>query len=145
VAVSWSGGPWVADTSAWARAADPAVSPQWKAAADVGGLVACPVVTLELLYDAPDRERVEAIASALAGLRQAPVTRSVTDAAISAVRELAARGSAGAHRVRVPDALVAAAAAERGYAVLHYDQHFDQLASVLGFASQWAAAAGSIP
>jgi predicted nucleic acid-binding protein len=115
------------------------------AAANAGDIVGCPVVTLELLYDAADRERVEALASALAGMRQAPITRSVTDAAISAVRELAARGSAGAHRVRVPDALVAAAAADRGWGVLHYDEHFDRLAQVLGFTSQWIAPAGSIP
>lgn len=56
----------------------------------------------------------------------------------------AARGSAGAHRVRVPDALIAAAAAERGFGVIHYDQHFDRLASVLSFTSQWVAAEGSI-
>jgi predicted nucleic acid-binding protein len=145
LSLSWGGGPWVTDTSAWARASNPAVSSQWKAAAHTRELIGCPVVTLELLYDAPDRERVEAVAAALAGMRQAPINRSVTDAAISAVRELAARGSAGAHRVRVPDALVAAAAAERGFAVLHYDQHFDQLASVLGFRSQWVADAGSVP
>jgi predicted nucleic acid-binding protein len=144
VALNWAGGPWVVDTSAWARASDPAVAPSWKDAASVGDLIGCPVVTLELLYDAPNRQRVEAVASALAGLRQAPITRAVTDAAISAIRELAARGSAGAHRVRVPDALVAAAAAERGFGVLHYDEHFDRLASVLRFTSQWVAPAGSI-
>jgi predicted nucleic acid-binding protein len=145
VAVSWGGGPWVADTSAWARASNPEVAPHWKAAAAAGNLVGCPVITLELLYDAPDRERVEAVAAALAGLRQAPITRTVTDAAIWALRELAARGSAGTHRVRVPDALIAAAAAERGFGVLHFDQHFDRLASVLGFQSQWVVAAGSAP
>lgn len=144
MALNWSGAPWVADTSAWARASDPDVAPSWKHAASAGDLVGCPVVTLELLYDAPDHERVEVVASALAGLRQAPITRSVTDAAISAVRGLAARGSAGAHRVRVPDALVAAAAAERGFGVLHYDEHFDRLAAVLGFVSQWVAPAGSL-
>jgi predicted nucleic acid-binding protein len=144
VALTWSGGPWVADTSAWARASNPDVAPSWKDAARAGDLVGCPVVTLELLYDAPDREGVEAVASSLAGMRQAPITRSVTDAAISAVRELAARGSAGAHRVRVPDALVAAAAADRGFGVVHCDEHFDRLASVLGFASQWVAPAGTI-
>jgi hypothetical protein len=37
------------------------------------------------------------------------------------VQGLAAQGSAGSHRVRVPDALIAAAAADRGFAVLHYD------------------------
>jgi predicted nucleic acid-binding protein len=121
------------------------VAPQWKTAATAGDLIACPVVTLELLYDAPDRERVEAVAAAIAGLRQAPITCAVTDAAITALRELAANGSAGAHRVRVPDALIAAAAAERGIGVLHYDQHYDRLATVLGFRSQWVAPAGSIP
>jgi predicted nucleic acid-binding protein len=145
VALSWGAGPWVADTSAWARAASPAVAPRWKAAASANELIGCPVVTLELLYDAPDRERVDAVATALAGLRQAPITRAVTDAAIAAMCELAATGSAGAHRVRIPDALIAAAAAERGFAVLHYDQHFDRLATVLAFDSQWITDAGSVP
>lgn len=141
----WGAGPWIADTSAWARAAHPAAAENWKAAATAGDLIGCPIVTLELLHDAQGRERVEAVASALASLRQAPITRTVTDGAISAVRELAARGAAGAHRVRVPDALIAAAAAERGYSVLHYDHHFDRLATVLSFRSQWIAASGSIP
>ncbi len=145
MALSWGEGPWVADTSAWARAANTVVAPQWKVAARAGEIVTCPVVTLELLYDALDREQVEQVAAAVAALRQAPITRSVTDAAISAVRELAARGSAGSHRVRVPDAMIAAAAAERGFGVLHYDQHFDRLTSVLSFRSQWVAEAGSIP
>ena len=102
------------------------------------------MVTLELLFDARDAPAVERAATALTALRQAPVTRTVTDAAITAIRELAAQGSAGAHRVRVPDALVAAAAAERGFGVLHYDHHFDRLATVLGFASQWVAKPGSL-
>ncbi|MGA8365461.1 MAG: PIN domain-containing protein [Solirubrobacteraceae bacterium] len=145
MALSWRDGPWVADTSAWARASHPAVAPQWKTAAHSGDLIGCPVITLELLNDSRDREHVETVAGALAGLRQAPITRSVTDAAISAIRELAARGAPGAHRVRVPDALIAAAAAERGFAVLHYDQHFDRLATVLNFTSQWVADPGSAP
>jgi predicted nucleic acid-binding protein len=142
--MTWRAGPWVADTSAWARASDPAIAPNWKSAAAAGHLIGCPVATLELLYHAADRERVEAVVVALAGLPQAPITRTVTDAAIWALRELAARGSAGAHRVRVPDALIAAAAAERGFGVLHYDQHFDRLATVLTFQSQWVAAEGAV-
>ena len=107
-------------------------------------LVECPVVTLELLYGARDATEVQRVAAALAPLRHAPLTRTVTDAAISAICELASRGAAGAHRVRVPDALVAAAAAERGFGVLHYDHHFDRLATVLGFTSQWVAPPGTI-
>jgi predicted nucleic acid-binding protein len=144
VALSWHGGPWLVDTSAWARASASEVAPLWSRAARAGDLVACPVVTLELLFDARDAADVERVATALVALRQAPVTRTVTDAAIAAIRDLAAQGSAGAHRVRVPDAMVAAAAAERGFGVLHYDRHFDRLATVLGFTSQWVAPAGSL-
>jgi predicted nucleic acid-binding protein len=134
----------VADTSAWARAAERIVAPAWRRAAHAGELVGCPVVTLELLFDAPDAASVERVATACVAMRQAPVTRSATDAAILALRELAAQGSDGAHRVPVPDALVAAAAAERGFGVLHYDRHFDRLAEVLAFHSQWVAAPGAM-
>ena len=142
--MTWADGPWVADTSAWARAATREVAPRWRRVVKVGNLVACPPVTMEMIFDAPDRKAVDEVATAMAGFRQATITRSVTDAAIWAMRELAARGAAGAHRVRVPDALVAAAAAERGFGVLHYDRHFDTLATVLSFTSQWVAPPGSI-
>ena len=77
-------------------------------------------------------------------MRDAPINRAVTNAAIRAMQDLASKGSAGAHRVRIPDVLIAAAAAERGFAVLHYDHHFDKLATVLAFTSQWIATPGSI-
>jgi hypothetical protein len=51
---------------------------------------------LELLDAAPDRDRVEELASSLAGLRQGLITPTGTDAAIWTIRELAARGSADA-------------------------------------------------
>ena len=142
--MSWPQGPWLADTSAWARAGADEVAPRWREMVKAGELVACAPVTMEMIFDAPDRDAVERVAVAMAGLRQAQVSRSVTDAATWAMRELAQRGAAGAHRVRVPDALIAAAAAERGFGVLHYDHHFDTLATVLAFTSQWVAPAGSI-
>ena len=143
--MSWAQGPWVADTSAWARAAAKEIAPQWRRVARAGDLIACAPVTMEMIFDAPDREAVVRVATAMAGFRQAAITHSVTDAAIWAMCELAEQGAAGAHRVRVPDALVAAAAAERGLGVLHYDHHFDTLATVLSFTSQWVAPPGSIP
>ncbi len=145
MALSWRDGPWIADTSAWARASAAEVAPAWSHAALAGDLVACPIVTLELLFDARDATQVQRVAAALGGLAQAPVTRTVTDAAIGAVCELATSGSAGWRRVRVADALIAAAAAERGFGVLHYDHHFDRLATVLGFRSQWIAQPGALP
>lgn len=134
----------MADTSAWARAQEPEIAQRWIAAARAGELVGCPIITLELLHDARNRDEVQGVAAALAALRQAPVTRSVADAAIGAVRELADAGADGNHRVPTADALVAAAAAERGYGVLHYDHDFDRLAQVLSFTSQWIAPAGSV-
>jgi predicted nucleic acid-binding protein len=142
--MTWPAGPWVVDTSAWARAAAPEVSTAWKRSANSGNLIICPVVTLELLYQAQDSDQVERTATACAALRQAPITRTVTDAATMAIRELASKGAAGSHRVRVPDALIAAAAAERGFGVLHYDHHFDRLAEVLAFESRWVAPAGTL-
>jgi predicted nucleic acid-binding protein len=142
--MTWKSGPWVADTSAWVRAGQPKVAERWKRAARDENLVICPVVTLELLHDAPDTQRVELIAAAVVGLKEAPITRAVTNAAIWAIRELAAREPAGGHRVRPQDTLIAAAAAERGFGVLHYDHHFDRLATVLPFASQWVAPPGSL-
>jgi predicted nucleic acid-binding protein len=143
--MSWTKGPWIADTSAWARAVAKEVAPHWRRVVQAGDLIACAPVTMEMLYDAPDREAVERVAASMAGFRQAALNRSVTDTAIWAIRELAEHGAAGAHRVRVPDALIAAAAAERGFGVLHYDHHFDTLATVLTFGSQWIAPPGSIP
>ena len=50
----------------------------------------------------------------------------------AALRELAALG---AHRLPVPDLLIAACAQQHGLGVLHLDRHFDLLAAHLGFAA----------
>src|SRR5204862_2894911 len=68
VALSWNGGPWVADTSAWARASASPVAASWEATARAGDLVGCPVVMLELLFDARDAVGVERVVAALGAL-----------------------------------------------------------------------------
>ncbi|HEV3318895.1 MAG TPA: hypothetical protein VG053_04055 [Solirubrobacteraceae bacterium] len=50
----------------------------------------------------------------------------------------------GKRRLPAADYLIAAAAAERGAGVLHYDRHFDTLCGVLGIESVWIAEPGSI-
>jgi predicted nucleic acid-binding protein len=122
--------PLVVDTSAWVRQRDPAVRPSWEATLRAGLLASCPVVALELLAATRDESEFSALARALDGLPQAPVTAAACHAALSASREL--RGS---RRLPAADYLIAAAAAERGFGVLHQDRHFDLLAGVLGFAS----------
>lgn len=132
----FGGGRFVADTSAWARHADPAVSAEWGEAVRARRLEVTPVVELELLYSARDAESVAWWQTRLAELREAPLTRGAIRAARAATGELAGVGPLH-HRVPVTDLLIAAAAAERGVGVLHCDRHFDRLALVLGFESRW--------
>jgi predicted nucleic acid-binding protein len=122
--------PLVPDTSAWIRQRDPAVRPRWDATLRAGLLASCPVVALELLAAARDENEFTALAAALDALPQAPVTTSTCRAALAASHEL--RDS---RRLPAADYLIAAAAAERGFGVLHEDRHFDTLAGVLGFPS----------
>jgi predicted nucleic acid-binding protein len=135
-----SGGLVVFDTSAWNRQrAGGEVSARWRATLAAASLAVCPVVALELLASARDEPAFERLDSALAALPQAPVTRAGCAAALAASRELGGR-----RRLPAADYLIAAAAAERGAAVLHYDRHFDPLCQVLGIESVWLADPGSL-
>ncbi len=125
-----SGAPLVGDTSAWVRQRDPEVLLRWKATIEAGLLASCPVVALEILAGARNESDFADLDRALSALPQAPVTAGACAAALGASRAL--RGS---RRLPAADYLIAAAAAERGFGVLHHDRHFDVLASVLGFES----------
>lgn len=122
--------PMVVDTSAWARLGRPKAAAYWQEANDAGLLAACPVATLEILRVTRNEDEFRALDSNFAALPQAPVTATVCAAALSASRKLGAR-----RRLPVPDYLIAAAASERGFAVLHADKHFDLLTTVLPFES----------
>jgi predicted nucleic acid-binding protein len=122
--------PLVVDTSAWVRQRHPAIQPRWEATLEAGLIASCPVVALELLAAARDENQYTALAQALDALPQAPVTAGACRAALTASHDL--RGS---RRLPAADYLIAAAAAERGFGVLHQDRHFDTLAQVLGFQS----------
>lgn len=85
---------------------------------------------LEIFRTAKDENEFEVMDRTFSGLPQAPVTKSVCEAALAASRELGAR-----RRLPAPDYLIAAAAAECGFGVLHADRHFELLATVLEFES----------
>jgi predicted nucleic acid-binding protein len=129
----------VFDTSAWNRQRHPSVIDRWNATTSIGRLASCPVVALELLAGARDELAFADLDRTLGRLPQAPVTRGACAAALSTARDLR-----GARRIPATDYLIAAAAAERGAGVLHYDHHFDALCRALGIDSVWAAAPGSI-
>ena len=93
-------------------------------------LVGCPASTLEILAGTRNEHEFDAFDAALSALPQAPVNASVCNAARTAVRELR-----GTRRIPAVDYLIAAAAAECGFGVLHADKHFDLLATVLPFES----------
>lgn len=132
-----SGRPLVFDTSAWVRQAAPAAVQRWRQALADGLLSTCPVVALELLATARDESAARSLDRALSELLQAPVTRAACDAALTVSRELGSD-----RRIPAADYLIAAAAAERSFGVLHYDHHFDVLCGALGIESVWLAAPG---
>jgi predicted nucleic acid-binding protein len=134
-----SGTALVFDTSAWNRRTHPAVLPRWARTRDGGLLAVCPIVALELLAGARDESAFQALDQALSALPGAPVTRAACERALGASRELR-----GERRLPAADYMIAAAAAERGYAVLHYDRHFEPLCRALGIESIWIAKPGSI-
>lgn len=125
-----SGVPLVVDASAWARQRAPEFTDRWAATVRAGLLAACPVGVLEILSAARDQAHFIILDRALSALPQAPITATVGAAALQASRELG-----GSRRLPAADYLIAAAAAERGFGVLHLDSHFDTLALVLGFES----------
>jgi predicted nucleic acid-binding protein len=125
-----SGIPLVIDTSAWMRHQTPGAIEPWREINDAGLFASCPVAALEIFRTARDEGEFQMLSSNFALLPQAPLTASVGRAALTAARELGAR-----RRLPAPDYLIAAAAAERGFGVLHADRHFDLLATVLSFES----------
>jgi predicted nucleic acid-binding protein len=130
--------PFVADTSAWWRAArlpGPLGSLLQDAVRDDRFWIT-PIVRMEVLYSARTSSEFVALELELDAMRILRNDRAVADAAMGALAELAERGDGYYHRVPLTDALIAAAAAEHGgLAVLHRATHFDRLAEVLAFES----------
>jgi predicted nucleic acid-binding protein len=144
VGAPFGGGVFIADTSAWARSEQPIVAGEWQRAIASGQIATCPVVKLEVLLSARDGDELDSRDDALAALRDVPITRSVTNAALLALRQLAHVRPQHQRGIRLPDLLIAAAAQDAGVGVLHYDRDYDRLADVLSFESRWLAPPGSL-
>jgi len=140
----YGGETFIADKSAWAHAQNVRVNRRFSAALRNGQIATSPIVKLELLYSARDGETFDRLAADLAELRDIPLTRSVTNAAQRAMRKLAHLGPTRHRSVKLPDLLIAAAAEDAAVGVLHYDEDFDTLATVLDFQSRWIAPRGSL-
>ena len=142
----WGDLPLIADTSAWiwVPRAPAEIKSDFAEAVRSGQIRTSALVKLELLYGTADRTEFEQRDAQLAALEEVRLSRYVGDAAVGALRELKDRGSPGYHKVKLPDALIAAAAAERGFNVLHYDRDYDRLEQVLNFTAMRLAPQGSL-
>jgi predicted nucleic acid-binding protein len=141
---AYDGRVYIADRSAWSNAAHATVKDEWVMALRNRQIATCPIVKLELLYSARDGDDYDRLDAILGALRDVPVTRSVTNAALSALRQLAHLQPLYQRSMRFPDLLIAAAAQDAAIGVLHYDHHYERLAEVLEFDSRWIAPAGSL-
>jgi predicted nucleic acid-binding protein len=140
----FGGGTFIADTSAWVHARKARVRGSFTAAIREGQIATCPIVNMELLYSTRDAAAYDELAASLAQLRDIPITRSVTNAALRAQRELGHARPLFHRSVKLPDLLIAAAAADAALGVLHYDEDYDTLATVLNFESRLVAPRGSV-
>jgi predicted nucleic acid-binding protein len=134
----------IADKSAWTHASHARVNRHFTAALRNGQIATSPIVKLELLYSARDGESFDQLGADLSQLRDVPITRSVANTAERALRTLAHRRPPQHRGVSLPDLLIAAAAQDAAVGMLHYDEDFDTLATVLDFKSRWIAPRGSL-
>ncbi|HWY89838.1 MAG TPA: PIN domain-containing protein [Solirubrobacteraceae bacterium] len=97
---------------------------------ELGEICLCAVVRLEMLYSARNPGDYTDIEEKLSSFRDLRVDAETIATALSAHRELGAKGR---HRLPIPDLLIAACAQQHQAAVLHVDRHYDVLAEVLTF------------
>lgn len=102
----------------------------------------CSPVRLELLYSARGPDDYVALDGALSALPQLALDRRSEQRAHHVQAGLA-RGSR--HRSASPiDLYIAAVAEVNDATLLHYDRHFDAIASITGQASEWIAPRGTL-
>lgn len=116
--------PWLLDKSAYVRGVEPDTDDE---------LCLCAVTRLEVLYSARSSHDFSLLEDDLAQFRDLRMNAETLDVALGAQRDLAA---SGAHRIPVPDLLIAACAHQHGADVLHVDRHYDVLARVLAFVAR---------
>ena len=120
-------------TLCWWKFLPPEVRRKFAQAANAGELRISPVVKLEFLHDAFDVKAFDLRDQRLSALDEIPVSEDDCRLAVQAMRDLAHRRPLmqGYHKVKAPDAIIAASALANGWGVLHYDKDYERLAEVL--------------
>ena len=131
---------YLADTSAWHRSGR--VSDWWSELLEADAIALCTPVRLELLYSARNATDHRTLDVHLRRFRHLAIDPRVEEAA---VRGQAALASEGQHRGPKPaDLLIAAVAEVHDVTLLHYDRHFDLIASATGQRTEWLARRGTL-
>lgn len=136
--------PELADTSVWARRRHPEVAPWWERALLAGDLGICEMVMLELLHSARTGQEMRTLRRDLSGLSQHATSERAWSRALDVYQRLADHAPQHHRSVKLPDLLIAAAAEEAGWPLVHCDQDYDAIASVTGQPTRWVAPRGSL-
>jgi predicted nucleic acid-binding protein len=135
---------YLADTSAWHRAAHPTIAAAWEQRLVSDTLATCAQVRLEILYSARSAGSYEELAAELLSLHQLPCGTDQFERALEVQRGLARRGGLHHRSVEIPDLLIAAAAEAAGAILWHYEEDYDRVAEITGQRMQWIAPRGSL-
>lgn len=128
----------LADTSAWIASRRMSEFRElFLGAIERGDVAWCWPVRYELMIDARDSAAIAVLDRTFEGLRQIAVDGAVQRGVLSLMRDLAATGSHGAHRLPLTDLTVAVAAQRSGLEIVHNDGHFERLATRLGIRAVW--------
>ena len=132
------------DTSAWARMRIPIVEKRIVAILQAGAAATCLPLDLEDGRSARNfRDAMTIRARRAEIMTDLPITTAVGTRARDIQLALAQRGH---HRAAGPtDLVAAAAAAEYGATVVHYDRDFDLVADAGGPRCEWVVPAGTVP
>lgn len=129
------------DTSVLTRLGEPSVRAAVEPLASIGRAARAGISDLEIGYSARNAAEWDELVSALDAFGLVETTAEHIQRARQVQRMLAASSQRGR---KIPDLLVAAAAEQAGYTVLHYDADFDLIASVTGQPCQWVVPPGSV-
>lgn len=131
---------YLVDTSVLKRLGQPEVREVVQPLAVAGRLGRARICDLEVGYSARNSGEWDRLIEALGAFELVETTAAHVRRALQVQRLLAERSQRGR---KIPDLLVAAAAEELDFSVLHYDADFDLIAQVTGQKCEWVVAAGS--
>jgi predicted nucleic acid-binding protein len=129
------------DTSVLTRLGEASVRAVVEPLAAIGRAARAGISDLEIGYSARNDREWDELVGALDVFVLVETTAEHFERARQVQRQLAAISQRGR---KIPDLLIAAAAEQAGYTVLHYDADFDLIALVTGQPCQWVVPAGSV-